>query len=197
MAEHVVVTGLAAGPGRGIGALVASVEDALRRHEAGEPVVLVRAETSPADVAGMSIARGIVTASGGLVSHAAMVARSWGIPAVVGAAGLMIDDDGVTGGGRRVGVGEMVTVDGTDGTLLVGTHPGSSTEPPERAVLRRWTAEIDRLADARPAPNDAEHADGDDWSDLDLIRLVVIRGRAELDTLATSLGTTVTPSPQP
>ena len=196
VAEDLVVTGLAAGPGRGVGALVVSVEDALRRHEAGEPVVLVRADTSPADVAAMSIARGIVTASGGLVSHAAVVARSWGIPAVVSAGGLVIDDDGVTGGGRRVTVGEVVTVDGTTGMLLIGAHPGRSAEPPELAVLRRWAADVDRLADASPATIGAEHAAVDDWSDLDLVRLVVLRGRAELDGLGRRWERPATPSPR-
>ena len=74
--EHLVVgSGLAASPGRGVGALVVSPDDALRRADAGEPVVLVRAHTSPADVAAMSVAAGIVTSTGGIVSHAAVVAR--------------------------------------------------------------------------------------------------------------------------
>ncbi|MET0577237.1 MAG: PEP-utilizing enzyme, partial [Ilumatobacteraceae bacterium] len=190
VAEHLIVTGLPAGPGRGVGVLVVSIDDALRRHDAGEPVVLVRAETSPADVAAMSVARGLVTASGGLVSHAAVVARSWGIPAVVGAAGLAIDTAGVIGGGRRVDVGEVVTVDGTTGTMLIGAHPGRSTEPRELDVLRRWAADVDRVADAHPAPGGSECESVRDWSDLDLVRLLVLRGRAGLDGLAAALGAT-------
>ena len=128
-------------PGPRHRALVVSVDDALRRADAGEAIVLARHETSPADVAAMSVARGIVTSTGGLVSHAAVVARSWDIPAVVGAAELRIDDGGVQVGERRIAVGEIVTVDGHAGVLLAGAHAGLSAPPPELDTLRRWAAE--------------------------------------------------------
>ena len=191
-----VVTGLAAGPGRGVGALVVSVEDALRRHEAGEPVVLVRPDDVPGRRRRHVHRRGIVTASGGLVSHAAVVARSWGIPAVVGAAGLAIDDAGVTVGGRRVAAGEVVTVDGTTGMLLIGdpSRPvgraagagraapvgGGRRSPGRREPgnLRRRARRRRRLVRSRPPPARRPP------------------GSAELDGLATSLGRPSTPSPR-
>ena len=139
----VVVTGLAAAPGRGIGSLCLDVDAAVDAGDRGVDVVLVRSETSPADVRGMAASVGLVTVHGGLVSHAAVVARSWGLPAVVGAAGLRIRDDGIEGDGLRVAVGEVVTVDGDRGRLLRGAHPGARETVPEVAVLRRWAAKLD------------------------------------------------------
>ena len=83
-----LLTGLGASPGVASGEIVTSPDAAVAAAEAGRRVILVRAETSPDDVHGMSRAAGILTAQGGLASHAAVVARGWGIPAVVGAAGL-------------------------------------------------------------------------------------------------------------
>ena len=85
-----LLTGLGASPGVASGEIVTSPDAAVAAAEAGRRVILVRAETSPDDVHGMSRAAGILTAQGGLASHAAVVARGWGIPAVVGAAGLRL-----------------------------------------------------------------------------------------------------------
>ena len=138
----VLASGLAASPGRAAGALCVDIDDAVRRKEAGSPVVLVRRETSPADVQGMAASVGLVTTLGGLVSHAAVVARSWGIPAVVGASDLTITDDGIRAAGTEIGVGVVVTVDGDDGRLLLGDHGGDTAEPPEADVLRAWAADL-------------------------------------------------------
>ena len=89
--------------------------------DAGEPAILVRAETSPDDVHGMARAAGILTSRGGLASHAAVVARGWGIPAVVGAAGIdvarrprsMIGD-------RTLDAGDVITIDGSTGEVFEG-----------------------------------------------------------------------------
>ena len=83
--------GLAASPGAAVGRVYFTADDAADAADRGEKVILVRSETSPEDVHGMSVAEGILTARGGLVSHAAVVARGWGIPAVVGADAVKID----------------------------------------------------------------------------------------------------------
>jgi len=138
-----VATGLGASPGRAVGVLCVdpTVVEALAAD--GMDVVLAQRETAPADVPAMAAAVGLVTTMGGLVSHTAVVAREWGVPAVVGAAELEVHADGVEGPGGPVAVGEVVTVDGDGGRLLRGAHPGSPAgEPPELAVLRRWAAEL-------------------------------------------------------
>lgn len=139
---EVVAEGIAAAAGRGVGVLCVEVDHAASLAGDGVAVVLVRRETSPTDVPAIADAAGLVTTLGGLVSHAAVVARSWGIPAVVGASTLEVGPDGVRGPGGRVAVGEVVTVDGDGGRLLRGAHPGGvSDPPPELAVLRRWSQE--------------------------------------------------------
>lgn len=140
----VVAAGLAAAPGRAVGVLCTDVDRAVALDAEGADVVLVRRETSPADVRGMAAAVGLVTSVGGLVSHAAVVARSWGLPAVVGAADLVLHDgDGVEGPGGRVAEGEVVTVDGDGGRLLRGAHPRAGGVPEELTLLRRWAAELE------------------------------------------------------
>lgn len=185
VATHAVARGLAASPGRGAGALTVSIDDALRRHDAGERVVLVRRDTTPADVAGLAVADGIVTVTGGLVSHAAVVARSWGVPAVVGAHDLIIDDGGVTAAGRRIEVGEIVTVDGTTGVLLAGDHRGEGLEAPELEILRRWQRD-GAARTAVPGPT-TEPADGAVVG-LDVVRFAVIRGRIDPAGVAVASG---------
>jgi len=139
---EVVVRGLAASPGRAVGVLCLDVDRAVHLEAEGADVVLARHETSPADVHGIAAARGLVTARGGLVSHAAVVARSWGLPAVVGAAQLRIVDGRIEGPGGAVAEGEVVTVDGDRGLLLRGAHPAASAPPPELEILRRWAQEL-------------------------------------------------------
>lgn len=150
-AAAVIATGLAASPGIGRGVLCLDVDQAADLDAAGTPVVLVRNETSPADVHGMAAAAGLVTTLGGLVSHAAVVARSWGIPAVVGATELVITADGVIGATGPVAIGSEVTVDGTAGRLLLGdaasddnddNDTGEEAASPELETLRRWQAEL-------------------------------------------------------
>ena len=86
----VIAKGLAASPGAAVGAVYFTADDAAAAAERGEKVILVRSETSPEDVHGMMASQGILTARGGLVSHAAVVARGWGTPAVVGAESVKI-----------------------------------------------------------------------------------------------------------
>ena len=96
LSEAAVGEGLPASPGAASGRIVLTSDDAIVAGDKGEAVILVRSETTPDDVLGMQASRGILTVRGGLVSHAAVVARGWGIPAVVGASGVHIAGDTVT-----------------------------------------------------------------------------------------------------
>ncbi|MCE4266314.1 pyruvate, phosphate dikinase [Rhodococcus globerulus] len=147
-APAVVAKGLAASPGRAVGRVVLTSDDAA---EADDDVILVRPETSPEDVAGMAASVGLLTTKGGLVSHAAVVARGWGIPAVVGAHDLRCDADGlVTADGTRIAAGETITIDGTTGCVWLGeVEPPSADllqkviehELPELLVLEQWASD--------------------------------------------------------
>ncbi len=118
----VLAEGLPASPGAAAGIVVLDAETAVAMLDEGKPVVLVRHETSPDDFAGMVASQAIVTARGGVTSHAAVVARGIGKCCVVGCADLSIDETRkvIRAGGREVAVGEWITVDGTTGQILVG-----------------------------------------------------------------------------
>ncbi len=120
--RDVLVTGLPASPGAAVGKVVFDSEEAFAMAEKGEDVILVRIETSPEDIKGMHAARAIVTARGGMTSHAAVVARGMGRPCVCGAGGLQIDTrNGVFRVlGREVKKGDVITVDGAAGQVLLG-----------------------------------------------------------------------------
>jgi len=127
---RVLAKGLAASPGAAVGAVYFTADEAVEAAERGEKVILVRAETSPEDVHGMLVAEGILTSRGGLVSHAAVVARGWGKPAVVGAEAIRIGDGSFAVDGTTVKRGETVSIDGTSGTVVLGSVPLSASEPP-------------------------------------------------------------------
>jgi pyruvate,orthophosphate dikinase len=142
------VIGLGASPGRASGRVVLSSEEAA---DADGDVILVRAETSPEDVAGMAVSAGVLTTTGGLVSHAAVVARGWGIPAVVGAHELTLADGQVrSASGLTVRAGEAITIDGTTGQVWRGTvSPGDAALATESAlpqldVLEAWAQTLIR-----------------------------------------------------
>ncbi len=120
-----IAKGLPASPGGASGGIVFSVEDAVQRVAAGEKVVLFRLETSPEDVEGMKAAEAIVTARGGMTSHAAVVARGMGKCCVVGCAALVIDYDKklLKVGGKTYHEGSTVTVDGATGNVYEGALP--------------------------------------------------------------------------
>ncbi|MHB1774374.1 MAG: pyruvate, phosphate dikinase [Acidimicrobiales bacterium] len=139
----VFAKGLAASPGAAVGRAYFSADDAAAAAARGEPVILVRSETSPEDVHGMLAAQGVLTARGGLVSHAAVVARGWGKPAVVGAEALRLGDRRVTAGGVTVAEGEWLSIHATSGTVVVGQVALTPADPPkEFDVLLRWADEI-------------------------------------------------------
>ena len=141
--HQVLVKGLGASPGAAVGRVYLTADDAQAAAERGEAVVLVRSETSPEDVHGMLAAEGILTARGGLVSHAAVVARGWGKPAVVGAEALRIGASSFTVGDVEVSVGDWISVDGTNGTVVLGKVEVSQGEtPPEFETILGWADEV-------------------------------------------------------
>jgi len=118
----VIGKGLPASPGAAVGRMVFSAEDAEREAEKGEKVILVRIETSPEDIHGMSVAQGILTARGGMTSHAAVVARGMGKCCVSGCSDLSIDYDKqlCTIGGKKMKKGDYISLDGTKGEVILG-----------------------------------------------------------------------------
>jgi pyruvate,orthophosphate dikinase len=117
-----IASGLNASPGAAVGKAVFSADDAQVWAERGEPVILVRRETTPDDYHGMIRSQGVLTSAGGTNSHAAVVARGEGIPAVCGADGIRVDRQGrrFTAGGVTVNEGDWVTIDGFTGKVYAG-----------------------------------------------------------------------------
>ncbi|MFM9827996.1 MAG: pyruvate, phosphate dikinase [Sphingomonas sp.] len=146
--RDVLTRGLPASPGAASGVAVFDSETAERRAGLGDAVILVRTETSPEDIHGMHAARGILTARGGMTSHAAVVARGMGRPCVSGAGTLSIDSKArvMRVGGREVREGDVITIDGASGEVMLGEVP---TVQPELAgdfgVLMAWADKVRRL----------------------------------------------------
>jgi pyruvate,orthophosphate dikinase len=195
-----IATGLPASPGVAAGEVVVEPEEAVAAAAEGRTVILVRAETSPDDVHGMAAAAGILTASGGLASHAAVVARGWGIPAVVGAAGISLDGDGFTSAGRRFAVGDPITIDGSTGEVFEGVVAGDTAVAPEATVLLEWAREAgidvpERPSGATPEPEAAEpaprlEAGADSATTLsrdDVLAVLLVKGYATADAVAAAL----------
>ncbi|MCA1198218.1 pyruvate, phosphate dikinase [Sphingomonas sp. R647] len=146
--RDVLTKGLPASPGAASGIAVFDSDTAEKRAANGEAVILVRVETSPEDIHGMHAAKGILTARGGMTSHAAVVARGMGRPCVSGAGTLSIKAaEGVMRiGSREVREGEVLTIDGSTGEVMLGAVP---TIQPELAgdfgTLMVWADEVRRL----------------------------------------------------
>ena len=125
--HDILVKGLPAGPGAAVGKIVFTAEDAVAWNRKGETVILLREETNPEDVEGMRAAAGILTARGGMTSHAALVARGWGKCCIVGAGGLHVEADKkvakVTGSNIVLKEGDVVTLNGTRGNVYQGSVP--------------------------------------------------------------------------
>lgn len=158
-----LVSGLAASPGAASGVVCLTWQEAVERTEAGDDVILVREETSPEDIEGMVAARGIVTSRGGLVSHAAVVARGIGRPAVCGAADLEVDTEArqLRVGDVVVAAGETISLDGTTGEVVAGTVPLVEPEAtPELERLLEWADQFRKLGVRANAdtPQDAARA---------------------------------------
>ena len=111
-AGEVIATGIAASPGAAVGRVYFTADDALDADDRGDNVILVRNETTPADVMGMQASQGLLTSRGGLASHAALVARGWGTPAIVGAQHIEIGESSFTAGDVVVRQGDAVKTPG-------------------------------------------------------------------------------------
>ncbi|MBC8364962.1 MAG: pyruvate, phosphate dikinase [Actinobacteria bacterium] len=126
--ESELTRGLGASPGAAVGRVYLTSEALLDAVDRGEQAILVRLETSPDDVPGMSVAEGILTARGGLVSHAALVARGWGVPCVVGADEIRILDGCFSVGEVVVDEGDTIAIDGSSGSVTLGSARISKPE---------------------------------------------------------------------
>jgi pyruvate,orthophosphate dikinase len=158
-----LLSGLPASPGAACGEVVFSADEAERLAQEGRKVILVRVETSPEDIHGMHAAAAIVTARGGMTSHAAVVARGMGRPCVCGAGDLRIDPRGesFTASGRTIRKGELITVDGSAGKVFAGRVPTIDPElSGDFATLMEWADRARRMRVRANAetPHDAEIA---------------------------------------
>ena len=162
---RVLARGLNASPGVAVGKAVFDPDRAETLAHTGEPVVLVRPETVPDDIHGLIVAQGVLTARGGMTSHAAVVARGMGKPAVVGAERVRIDlrDRSFSVDGRTVHEGDWITIDGTTGEVFLGqlpVHVPNLTELHDLTELLSWADNVRRLGVWANAdyPRDAERA---------------------------------------
>jgi pyruvate, orthophosphate dikinase len=140
--------GINAVPGAAVGKAVFTAEEAEEWAQRGEKVILVRRETSPEDVGGMYVAQGILTATGGKTSHAAVVARGWGKCCIVGAEKLDIDAGAkkMSSNGRVVKQGDWITLDGGDGSVYTGEIELARPEPPKAyETLMKWADKVRKL----------------------------------------------------
>jgi pyruvate,orthophosphate dikinase len=146
--RDVIATGLPASPGAASGEIVFSSDEAAKLQADGRKVILVRVETSPEDIHGMHAAEGILTARGGMTSHAAVVARGMGKPCVSGAGTIRIDYGRglMTAGGRSFKAGDIITIDGGNGQVLAGRMPMLEPElADEFGTLMGWADEVRKL----------------------------------------------------
>jgi pyruvate, orthophosphate dikinase len=145
---EVAAQGLNASPGAACGKIVLDADSAEERGKAGESVILVRWETTPDDIHGLIQARGVLTAHGGMTSHAAVVARGMGKPCVAGCEGLDIDTGAKTLriGGHQLSEGDVITIDGGTGRVIVGEVP---LVPPaineDFETILDWADDVRRL----------------------------------------------------
>jgi len=157
--------GLPAGPGGASGRAVFTADDAEQWNKNGEKVILIREETSPEDVHGMHAAEAILTAKGGMTSHAALVARGWGKCCIVGCSELQIDvsKKEVVIGENTISEGDWITMNGTEGKIYSGAVELIDADPdthPEYKELMVWADEVRQLKIRTNAesPNDAKQA---------------------------------------
>jgi pyruvate,orthophosphate dikinase len=145
---RIIATGINAVPGAAVGKVVFSAQEAESWAQKGEKVILVRRETSPEDVGGMAVAQGILTATGGKTSHAAVVARGWGKCCIVGAEKLNINyaEKLMSADGKTVREGEWITLDGGEGVVYGGQMElVTPSLPPSYTTLMKWADGIRRL----------------------------------------------------
>ncbi len=177
--------GLNAGPGAATGMIAFTADDAERRAQLGQAVILVRDDTTPEDIHGMHAARGILTARGGLTSHAAVVARGMGKPCIVGCGALHINahEERLTieGAGVTLGPGDTITIDGSTGAMMLGEQAIATSE-----VLQVL---VDRTLAPRESPTSQAFARVMEWADA--ARTMGVRTNADTPAdaaVARSLG---------
>ena len=163
LAGKKVGQGINAVPGAAVGKAVFTAQAAEEWAQRGERVILVRRETSPEDVGGMYVAQGILTATGGKTSHAAVVARGWGKCCIVGAEEIEISASSkqLNANGKTIREGEWITLDGGDGTVYSGEISLVRPEPPKAyETLMKWADKVRRLGVRTNAdtPHDARLA---------------------------------------
>jgi pyruvate, orthophosphate dikinase len=188
-----ITSGLPASPGLATGQIATSAAAADAADSAGAAFILVRAETSPDDVPVMARAVGVLTSLGGLASHAAVVARGWGVPAVVSASDLSLSDGTIIIAGERYPEGATITIDGSTGRVYDGAVAGQEVPVPEVATLLDWardagielpvSEDMPGAAQAHPGAARPVTAEG-------IIRCLSIKGTATSDVLADALLTT-------
>ncbi len=148
LAKNRLATGVNAVPGAAVGQAVFNAHEAENLAAAGNKVILVRRETSPEDVGGMAVAQGILTATGGKTSHAAVVARGWGKCCVVGCEALDVDYSQklFRANGRVVHQGDWITLDGNEGAVYQGQLKLTTPQlPPDYETLLSWCDKIRKI----------------------------------------------------
>lgn len=147
--KKVIAKGLPASPGAAVGKVVFSADDAFEWSQNGETVILVRKETTPEDIHGMHVSKGILTSMGGMTSHAAVVARGMGKCCVAGCADIIVnakEKKFFTKSGVEVKEGEIITLDGSMGQVIQGAVPMVEPEmTPEFKILMGWADEVRAL----------------------------------------------------
>ena len=161
--RNIIAVGLPASPGAATGRIVFTSNEAERLRNEHLPCILVRTETSPEDILGMHAAEGILTARGGMTSHAAVVARGMGKPCVSGAGGMRVDyqAEELRVQGKTFKAGEVITIDGSSGQVLSGTVPMQQPElSGSFATMMEWADKVRRMKVRTNAetPHDAKTA---------------------------------------
>lgn len=187
-----IASGVAASPGVVSGVICLEPDRVADLAASGSSVILVRPTTSPEDVHGMAQAAGIVTATGGMVSHAALVARGWGIAAVCGVEALQLAP-ALSIAGRRLDDGARLTIDGTTGKIYLGDCvEAGQGEPVELQALRRWAAEAglalgEEDSAAGPGKSVAEDSAACAVDNLAVVRALALLGFATVERVAIAL----------
>ena len=185
--------GLAASPGVATGEIATTPDAAEAVAAVGRPVILVRAETSPDDVRGMAKSAGVLTSRGGQASHAAVVARGWGIPAVVGATEVEVSAGGATIAGRTFSAGETITIDGSTGEVFAGEVCGGCEIVPQAATLLSWARELGIPIGEEPTPEpvaettSASSTPVETATKEDVLRSLLVKGQSSPESLGQAL----------
>jgi pyruvate,orthophosphate dikinase len=161
--KKIIASGLPASPGAASGKVVFSADEAERLNEMKQDTILVRVETSPEDIHGMHAARGILTARGGMTSHAAVVARGMGRPCVSGSSEITIDYESklFKAGDIEIKEGDIITIDGGSGKVMLGHVPTVKPDiSGDFSIIMKWSDEFRKLKVRTNAetPNDTKTA---------------------------------------